>query len=289
MSIMVPLVPVLIIGIIIGFVLLVLEYLVLWMGCKPLWAIWKANIFHEDLFLWSTPKRAWLESLKKKNPGDLTYKRKGLLNKSTLKAIDPMDYDPNDSVRFYGCNLFCGFPGKMWPKTIPRMAATNECLRVISRPIKSEDVKDAENAPIKHNEHLYKIAKMVPRNALKLLKVENDSEIESYARQFVILPDNVDQSKAEVIEKIVKDLVEEVKEYRDYLKDLLIPSSIFALGEMMAAYPDRAVNNELTERLDLERTRAANAGQMSTQSALMIVAGITVLFVAAIIIVVALK
>jgi hypothetical protein len=130
---------------------------------------------------------------------------------------------------------------------------------------------------------------MVPRNALKLLKVENDSEIESYARQFVILPDNVDQSNTETIEGIVKDLVDEVKAYRDYLKDLLVPPSIFALGNMMAAYPDRAVNNELTERLDLERTRAANAGQMSTQTALMIVAGITVLFVVAIIVVVALK
>jgi hypothetical protein len=288
MSIMVPLVPVLIVGLILIVLVALLVYLVLWMGCKPLWAIWKATVFHEDLFLWSTPKKAWFESLKKKDPGDLTYKRKGMLNKSTLKALDPMDYDPDDSVRFYGCNLFCGFPGKMWPKTIPRMAATNECLRVISRPIKSADVKD-ENAVIKHNEHLYKIAKMVPRNALKLLKVENDSEIESYARQFVILPDNVDQSNTETIEGIVKDLVDEVKAYRDYLKDLLVPPSIFALGNMMAAYPDRAVNNELTERLDLERTRAANAGQMSTQTALMIVAGITVLFVVAIIVVVALK
>lgn len=288
MAILVDLIPLIIIFVIVYVVSLVLEYLVLWMGCKPLWAIWKATIFHDDLFLWSTPKRAWLESYGKKDPGDLTYKRKGLLAKSNLGPIDPLDYDPNDSVRFYGANLFCGFPGKKWPKTIPRMAATQECLRVISRPIREEQVKD-KDAIIKHNDYLYMIARAVPRNALKLLKVENDAEIRQYAKQYVVLPSDVKNDDTDKVNLIIDRLVDEVKMARTYLKDILIPPSIVALGEMMAAYPDRAVNNELTERLDLERTRAAQAGQMSPMSLLLIVGGICMLFVVAIIVVVALK
>jgi hypothetical protein len=278
MSITVPLIPMIGVIIVLGIVAFVCGVLLIYLGVPTVFTQWLANMMKQDLLFTATPTEMWVERGSKKYKTDIMYKRGGILGKKgPLNHMDPTKWDAGNKVRWGSTNVLFYFPGKAWPKTIPRMAAVQSCLKVAKTKIpRAENYKQPglvdkllmknvpepqkdENAIIQYNEYLSLIAEKNPAKAATLLTCTED-ELPSMVARFVVLPVEVKPEDKAKITEITTQLLEEVKMVRLYCKDLITPPSFVALPEMMAAYPDAETSDEMIEKIDAERTREAKAG-----------------------------
>lgn len=268
-------------------VLPLLTFLVLWAFTPFMWPLLSANLFKHDLLITDNGQKVDIESGQKKHKNDSLYRtKKGLFGPVKYTKLDPTKWDRGNGSRFGSTTVRYFYPGKMWPKPLPSMLASETCLTVAAQPVSEDMTRNDKNAIIKHNKYLCLIAKSNPKKALTLLRSEKREEIAQYANQFFVLPEGVDENNQEEIDKIKTMLVDEVIAVREYCSQL--PNEV-NLSAMMKAYPDRETCDELMAKVDAENLAEAKAtNNVDMTKILLIVAGIVVLAFLAIIVVIAL-
>jgi hypothetical protein len=252
------------------------------------WAQTSASLFKHDLLITDDGQKMHYEVGQKKHKNDSLYRtKKGLFGPVKYTKLDPTKWDRGNGSRFGSTTVRYFYPGKMWPKPLPAMLASENCLVVASLPVTEEMTKNDPTAIIKHNKYLCLIAKSNPKKALTLLRSEKREEIEQYANQFFVLPEGVDENDQEKIRDMKKDLADEVTWVREYMTQMPVEVNLSA---MMKAYPDRETCDELMAKVDAENLAEARAtSNVDMTKILLIVAGIVVLAFLAIIVIIAIK
>jgi hypothetical protein len=282
MDITVPAIPMVIIMIFELIFLPAITYAIIWYGVPDLLKLWACGVFHNDLIIEANTAKMIVERGVKEDHDDILYAFRGsILRKRKPVRIDSTKWDPENVTRWGHINVRFYYPGKAWPKTIPRMAATQVCLELARTMVKKVDEKAKGDSKaegeeigdpkqlIKHNELLCLIAHSNPAKALTLLKCQ-ESEIEQYARQFIVIPDSEDKERNIIdkllnkqdpgtVKKLLPLLVEEVFMVRTACAITEVEPQYVALPNMMHAYPDLETSSELMNKVEDRFERKAKA------------------------------
>jgi hypothetical protein len=298
-DILVPLVPLVVIFIVLLLIFLTVEACALIIPIPQYFAQALCNLLKIDMLITATRTDMWLEQGLKEFKTDIMYKVQRKLGKKVapLNHMDGTRYDEANSVRWGRTNVKFYYPGKAWPKTITRMAATKLIYDVAVTPIskdgtiggtkkttgglyvkgklmgksKDKDKIDPDSV-LKHNEYLCLIAQASKYKALRLIRTyaSMDSpdkqtasvagqEILSKIDEFMVIPDGVDKNDRAKLLEIRSQILEELKMVCEFCAPLLVPQTVYALPEFMAAYPDMSTSDQMLDEVDSERTRAAKA------------------------------
>jgi hypothetical protein len=297
-DLLVPLVPLVVIFIILLIVIMACEAFALIIPIPQYFTQAICNLAKIDMLFTATRTDMWLEQGLKEFKTDIMYKVQRKLGKKVapLNHMDGTRYEAN-SVRWGRTNVKFYYPGKAWPKTITRQAATTLIYDVAATPISKEgiiggkkkttgsmyiknklmgksavkDQVDPESV-LKYNEYLCLIAQASKYKALRLIRTyasmdSPDKQTASVAGQemmakideFMVIPDGVDKNDKAKLMEIRSQILQELKMICEFCAPLLVPQTVLALPEFMAAYPDMSTSDQMLDEVDAERTRAAKA------------------------------